>query len=58
MSEEQVLVVARERLPDLAGWYGLRTEGLTACLELIAHEGRYASLYAAWDSRAAMGRAS
>ena len=24
--------------------------------ELIAHEGRYASLYAAWDSRAAMGR--
>jgi ATP-binding cassette subfamily B protein len=26
--------------------------------ELIAHEGRYASLYAAWDSRAAMGRAS
>jgi ATP-binding cassette, subfamily B, bacterial len=26
--------------------------------ELIAHEGRYASLFAAWDSRAAMGRAS
>jgi ATP-binding cassette subfamily B protein len=26
--------------------------------DLIAHEGRYASLYAAWDSRAAMGRAS
>jgi len=26
--------------------------------ELLAHEGRYASLYAAWDSRAAMGRAS
>jgi len=26
--------------------------------ELIAREGRYASLYAAWDSRAAMGRAS
>jgi ATP-binding cassette subfamily B protein len=26
--------------------------------ELIAGEGRYASLYAAWDSRAAMGRAS
>ena len=41
MSEEQVLVVARDRLPDAAGWYGLRTEGLTACLELIAHEGRY-----------------
>jgi ATP-binding cassette, subfamily B, bacterial len=26
--------------------------------DLIAREGRYASLYAAWDSRAAMGRAS
>ncbi|HKA93321.1 MAG TPA: ABC transporter ATP-binding protein, partial [Acidimicrobiia bacterium] len=26
--------------------------------ELIAREGPYASLYAAWDSRAAMGRAS
>jgi predicted NUDIX family phosphoesterase len=41
MSEEQVLVVARDRLPDAAGWYGLRTEGLAACLALIAHEGRY-----------------
>jgi predicted NUDIX family phosphoesterase len=41
MSEEQVLVVARERLPDAAGWYGLRTEGLAACLALIGREGRY-----------------
>jgi predicted NUDIX family phosphoesterase len=41
VSEEQVLVVARDRLPDAAGWYGLRTEGLGACLELIAREGRY-----------------
>jgi predicted NUDIX family phosphoesterase len=41
MSEEQVLVVARDRLPEAAGWYGLRTEGLAACLELIAREGRY-----------------
>ncbi len=42
MSEEQVLVVARALLPDAADWYGLRTDGLTACLELIAREGRYA----------------
>jgi predicted NUDIX family phosphoesterase len=42
MSEEQVLVVARDRLPDAAGWYGLRTVGLTACIDLIAREGRYA----------------
>jgi predicted NUDIX family phosphoesterase len=41
MSEEQVLVVARDLLPDAAGWYGLRTDGLAACLELIAREGRY-----------------
>jgi predicted NUDIX family phosphoesterase len=41
MSEEQVLVVPRDRLPDSAGWYGLRTEGLGACLDLIAREGRY-----------------
>jgi predicted NUDIX family phosphoesterase len=41
MSEEQVLVVPRDRLPDGAGWYGLRTEGLGACLDLIAREGRY-----------------
>jgi predicted NUDIX family phosphoesterase len=41
MSEERVLVIARDRLPDAAAWYGLRTEGLTACLELIGREGRY-----------------
>ena len=41
MSDEHVLVVARDRLPGKAGWYGLRTEGLTACLDLIAREGRY-----------------
>jgi predicted NUDIX family phosphoesterase len=42
MSEEHVLVVARDRLPGGASWYGLRTEGLGACLELIAREGRHA----------------
>lgn len=42
MSDEQVLVVARDRCPDAAGWRGLRTAGLTAFLEVIAREGRYA----------------
>lgn len=41
MSDEQVLVVARELCPDAANWHGLRTEGLTAFLEVIARDGRY-----------------
>lgn len=42
MSDEQVLVVARESVPDAAGWYGLRREGLPAFLGVIEREGRYA----------------
>jgi predicted NUDIX family phosphoesterase len=42
MRAEQVLVVARERVPDAASWYGLRSEGLTAFLDVIEREGRYA----------------
>lgn len=42
MSDEQVLVVPRDLVPDRAGWYGLRTDGLSDCLGLIAREGRYA----------------
>ena len=42
MSDEQVLVVPRERVPDAAGWYGLRHEGLPAMLDVIEREGRYA----------------
>jgi predicted NUDIX family phosphoesterase len=42
MSDEQVLVVARDRVPDAAGWHGLRSEGLTAFLDVVAREGRYA----------------
>jgi predicted NUDIX family phosphoesterase len=42
MSEEHVLVVERARLPGAASWYGLRTDRLDACLDLIAREGRYA----------------
>jgi predicted NUDIX family phosphoesterase len=40
---EQVLVVPRALVPDRAGWYGLRTEGLPAFLDVIAEHGRYAS---------------
>ena len=42
MNDEQVLVVARDRCPDKAGWLGLRTEGLTAFLDVVARDGRYA----------------
>ena len=42
MSGEQVLVVARERVPDAAAWYGLRSEGLAPFLEVVAREGEYA----------------
>jgi len=42
MSDEQVLVVSRDRCPDAASWHGLRTEGLTAFVDLVAREGRYA----------------
>jgi predicted NUDIX family phosphoesterase len=42
MSDEQVLVVARNLCPDAANWHGLRTDGLAAFLEVIARDGRYA----------------
>ena len=42
MSDEQVLVVARDRCPDAASWLGLRTDGLGAFLDVVANEGRYA----------------
>jgi predicted NUDIX family phosphoesterase len=41
MSDEQVLVVARELVPDDAGWYGLRFDDLTAFVDIVAREGRY-----------------
>jgi predicted NUDIX family phosphoesterase len=41
MSDEQVLVVARDRVPDAAGWYGLRRDGLGAFVDVVAREGRY-----------------
>ena len=36
MSDEQVLVVPRERVPEAAGWYGLRDDGLAAFLDVVA----------------------
>lgn len=42
MSGEQVLVIARERVPDGAGWYGLRTEGMEAFLAEIPVHARFA----------------
>jgi predicted NUDIX family phosphoesterase len=39
---EQVLVVARELVPDGAGWYGLRSDDLTAFIDVITRHGRYA----------------
>jgi predicted NUDIX family phosphoesterase len=37
---EQVLVVPRSSLPDAAGWYGLRTDGLIGFASLVGAEGR------------------
>ena len=39
--DEQVLVVPRRALPDRAGWYGLRTDGLDGFADLVAREGRF-----------------
>jgi predicted NUDIX family phosphoesterase len=41
MSGEEVLVIARERVPEAAGWYGLRTEGMDAFLAAVAEHGRF-----------------
>jgi predicted NUDIX family phosphoesterase len=39
--DELVLVVPRDALPDLGGWYGLRTDGLDGFAELVAREGSF-----------------
>lgn len=41
MSDEQVLVVSRELIPERAGWYGLRFDGLPAFMDVVARHGRY-----------------
>lgn len=40
-ADERVLVVPRTALPDRAGWYGLRTDGLDGFEALVAREGRF-----------------
>jgi predicted NUDIX family phosphoesterase len=42
MIGEEVLVIARERVPGAAGWYGLRTDGMAAFLEDVAAHARFA----------------
>lgn len=41
MSDERVLVVARDLVPDGAAWHGLRTDGLAAFLDVVARHGRF-----------------
>jgi predicted NUDIX family phosphoesterase len=41
VTDEQVLVVARDVLPEAAGWYGLRTDGLDGFSALVRREGRF-----------------
>ncbi len=41
MTDEQVLVVARDVLPDAAAWYGVRTDGLDTFAALVQREGRF-----------------
>lgn len=42
MTNEQVLVIARDRVPDRGAWYGLRTTGLAPFLGDVAAHARYA----------------
>jgi predicted NUDIX family phosphoesterase len=48
-SDERVLIVPRRHVPDEGRWYGLRTDGLAAFLDVVARHGRY-------EPRAAMER--
>jgi predicted NUDIX family phosphoesterase len=41
MIAERVLVVPRAVVPERAGWYGLRTEGIAEFLTVVVEHGRY-----------------
>ena len=41
MTNERVYVVPRAALPDEAGWYGLRTDGLDEFVVAVERDGRY-----------------
>lgn len=43
MIDEQVFVVPRAAVPDRAGWYGLRTDGLADFVAAAGRDGRYES---------------
>jgi len=47
VSDELVLVVPRTAVPDIAGWHGVRLDGVGAFLDVVAREGRF-------EARAAM----
>jgi predicted NUDIX family phosphoesterase len=42
MTEEQVMVIARDRVPDGAAWYGLRSDGMGAFLDGLTTHARFA----------------
>ena len=41
MNEELVYVVSRAVVPDAAGWYGTRTDGLDDFVRALERDGRY-----------------
>jgi predicted NUDIX family phosphoesterase len=41
LTDERVYVVPRAALPDDAGWYGLRTDGLDEFVAAVERDGRY-----------------
>jgi predicted NUDIX family phosphoesterase len=41
VTDERVFVVPRAALPDEAGWYGLRTDGLNEFVAAVERDGRY-----------------
>jgi predicted NUDIX family phosphoesterase len=41
MTDEHVLVVPRDAVPDAAGWHGLRADGLADFLARVAEVGRF-----------------
>jgi predicted NUDIX family phosphoesterase len=41
MTDELVFVVPRSSIPDEAGWYGVRTDGLDGFLVALERDGRY-----------------
>lgn len=40
-NEQRILVVPRDVVPDRAAWYGLRTDGVDAFLDVVIKHGRY-----------------